>query len=82
VAFIFPKFHRKHVAAKSTSVRSLFAALFPDPTEIPERRSAPASFSLRRESVNFAAWLKACPRLSIIGEWAGKAALASRSAAN
>jgi hypothetical protein len=53
VAFIFPKFRRQHVAAKPTPV--IITALFPDPTEIPARRSAPASFSLRRESVNFAA---------------------------
>jgi hypothetical protein len=55
VAFIFLKFHRKQFAAKPPPGSVITTALFPDPAETPERRSAPASFSLRRESVNFAA---------------------------
>jgi hypothetical protein len=47
--------HRKHVAAKPPPGSVMTTALFPDPAEISERRSVPASFSLRRESVNFAA---------------------------
>jgi hypothetical protein len=56
--------------------------LFPEPTEIPSEAPRPAALLLQREPINFAEYLKAFARLSIIGEWAGKAAHVSRPVAN
>jgi hypothetical protein len=77
----FPKLHSKASLSESDPVRSRIAAWLSIRLKYPSE--APRRHGFRR-SANRLALLNSPrrPRLSIIGEWAGKAALAALTAAN